>query len=234
MDRTWNFPSVNVPVLSKTTVPVLLRTSRTSDPRSGVLSLEDRPIPAKYARGTETTRAQGQEITRSIMALYTESATVHPKNRGITSVRITASPTTTGVYMAAKRLRTISVRDLRDEASSSSFFTREMALSPYSLVTRSLRRPSSLMKPAETSPPAESLRGVDSPVRADVSIQDSPSITVPSNGTESPGRISMMLPISTDSGETSRTRIPSTRRAILTRRAMVPRMASRDRETALF
>ena len=64
-----NFPSVMVPVLSMTAALILAITSITVPPLKRMPSLEALPMPAKKARGTEMTRAQGQEITRKVRAV---------------------------------------------------------------------------------------------------------------------------------------------------------------------
>ena len=52
------------------------------------------------------------------------------------------------------------------------------------------------------SSPALTFLGTDSPVKAAVSTNDSPSTTTPSRGTFSPGLITIILPTSTSSGST--------------------------------
>ena len=56
------------------------------------------------------------------------------------------------------------------------------------------------MQPLITPSPAATSLGIDSPVRAEVSILEFPSSTIPSRGIRSPGFITVMLPISTSSG----------------------------------
>ncbi len=66
---TENRPSVRVPVLSKATIWASDRVSRWLPPLTRTPSREARPMPAKKLRGTEITRAQGQEMTRKHRAL---------------------------------------------------------------------------------------------------------------------------------------------------------------------
>ena len=58
------------------------------------------------------------------------------------------------------------------------------------------------MQPARASAPGATSRGSDSPVRAAVFTEDTPSTTVPSRGIFSPGRTWMMSPGATSSGST--------------------------------
>ena len=66
---TENTPSVRVPVLSKAMEEMWDIFSNASSPLMRIPFLAEAPIAAKYVRGTESTRAQGQDITRSMAAL---------------------------------------------------------------------------------------------------------------------------------------------------------------------
>ena len=71
-----------------------------------------------------------------------------------------------------------------------------------SLVVRTFRVPLPLTQPLMISSPTTAFLGTDSPVRAAVSMRDSPSTTTPSRGILSPGFTTMMVPTSTSSGST--------------------------------
>ena len=64
------------------------------------------------------------------------------------------------------------------------------------------------MKPESTSSSTFTLLSTDSPVSADVSTIEEPSITIPSRGTLSPGLTTIMSPISTSSGSTTSISFP--------------------------
>ena len=64
------------------------------------------------------------------------------------------------------------------------------------------------MHPEITESPADTSRGIDSPVSADVSSSEVPSITTPSSGTLSPALIRIVEPIGTSSGDTVRISSP--------------------------
>ena len=66
---TWNSPLVMVPVLSITTAFTFFRASMATPPLKRMPFLEPAPMPEKKARGTLSTRAQGQLMTRKVMAV---------------------------------------------------------------------------------------------------------------------------------------------------------------------
>ena len=101
MSSTANTPFVSVPVLSKTTVSILDKTSIYPAPFMRIPSLDAPPIPPKKDRGTDTTSAQGHDTTRNTQALVSQifqtSQSPIPMNNGGTTARITAAITTAGV-----------------------------------------------------------------------------------------------------------------------------------------
>ena len=72
-------------------------------------------------------------------------------------------------------------------ACSTSSSILETVESEYFLVTHILITPLVFMQPLTALSPGVNSRGIDSPVRADVSITALPSITLPSKGIFSPG-----------------------------------------------
>ena len=60
-------------------------------------SREAPPMPPKKERGTEMTRAQGQETTRKLSARVMESVQEMAVNRGGRNASATAASTTAGV-----------------------------------------------------------------------------------------------------------------------------------------
>ena len=67
---TANSPWVSVPVLSNTTVPRLANVSIYPLPLMSIPLRDAAPMPPKNDSGTLMTKAQGQETTRNINALY--------------------------------------------------------------------------------------------------------------------------------------------------------------------
>ncbi len=93
-----NSPLVNVPVLSNTTVCMCARDSKYSAPLTSMPCLLAEPIPPKKPSGTDTTSAHGQETTRKISALYTQSWKLDPGiTRGGMTAKSSASAITRGV-----------------------------------------------------------------------------------------------------------------------------------------
>lgn len=74
--------------------------------------------------------------------------------------------------------------------------------SPYSFVTFTFNTPLRFIAPDNISSPLWISLGTDSPVNAEVSNEPSPSKTIPSKGTLSPGLITIISSISTSSGDT--------------------------------
>ena len=60
---TLKTPSVNVPVLSNTTISVLAKASKSLLPLMRTPLLEAPPIPGKKLKGIDKTNAQGQDTT---------------------------------------------------------------------------------------------------------------------------------------------------------------------------
>ena len=69
IDWMENTPSVRVPVLSSATVSSFFRRWIASSPFTRIPFFAKAPMDAKYVSGTESTRAQGHDITSSIAAL---------------------------------------------------------------------------------------------------------------------------------------------------------------------
>ena len=118
------------------------------------------------------TSAQGQEITKKVMARITHSRQTPAsdmliKSGGITAKR-TAPITTVGVYIRAKRVMKFSLFDL----FSAELSTRASILwtvdSENGLVTFILSTPPSFTQPLRASSPTPTSRGRDSPVSATV------------------------------------------------------------------
>ena len=76
--------------------------------------------------------------------------------------------------------------------------------------------PYRLLVPARTSSPMSTSAGTDSPVTADLSIEELPATTVPSRGTVSPGNMRTMFPTWMLSTSVETTSSPETRFALST------------------
>ena len=163
-------------------------------------------MPAKNDSGMLMTRAQGQEITRNVRALYIHVS--HPASAPNTNIltiggimaRATAAAHTAGVYTLANFDMKSSDFDFLELAFSTRSSIFDTVDSPNSFVVFIFRRPVMFMHPLIISSPSLTSLGRLSPVRALVLRLDRPSITTPSMGTFSPGRTIISLPISTSSG----------------------------------
>ena len=107
---------------------------------------------------------------------------------------------TVGVYIFANFVINFSVCAFFSVAFSTKSNILLTVDSPNSFVTSTSIRPFVLIEPLNISFSTEILRGMDSPVNADVSIKASPFITLPSKGTFSPGFITIISPIFTSFG----------------------------------
>ena len=96
--------------------------------------------------------------------------------------------------MRANFVMNFSVFDFLSRFFSTSSRILDAADCEKSLVTRILSTPFILINPDRSSTPSSALLGTDSPVSAEVSISEMPSMTVPSSGILSPGLIMMISP----------------------------------------
>ena len=171
-------------------------------------------MPPKKLSGTDITSAHGQDTIRNVRALYSQVAKLPPKNTGGMTASSTAAPTTIGVYTLAKRVMKDSLFDLWSAACSTSSSMRLAVDSPNSFSTFTRTAPLKLMHPEAMGSPSETPLGTLSPVRAFVSSEDLPSMTVPSKGTLSPDFTTMTSPTCTSSGRTVLSPSPVSRFAL--------------------
>ena len=122
---------------------------------------------------------------------------------GGTKANANAAYTTIGVYTRANLLINCSASALFAEA----FSTRSRILATvefsYALVTSTSSTALIFTQPLTICSPGLISRGILSPVIALVSKLEKPAFTIPSNGTRSPGLITMISPTCTSSGSTS-------------------------------
>ena len=145
----------------------------------------------------------------------------------------TAIPQTTGVYTRANRVMNRSGCALLSCASSTIAMMRLTEESLKGRVTLIFKRPLWFTQPASAALPTVHSRGMDSPVNAEVSTEELPSITSPSSGTRSPGRTRMISPTETVSALTVVTSSPFTRLAWSGRTLTSASMEAREEPTAL-
>lgn len=110
--------------------------------------------------------------------------------------------TTTGVYTLANLLIKFSDFDFLLLAFSTKSKILLTVDSVNFLLTLIFKDPSLFIHPLNTSSSILTFLGIDSPVKAIVFSEDSPSIIIPSNGIFSPGFTNMISPILTSFGST--------------------------------
>ena len=172
--------------------------------------LEPAPIPLKKAKGTLSTKAQGQLITRKVSAVYTHFCQSPVSREGITATA-TAAATTKGVYTRAKRVIKRSMVGL--EAAAFSTLSRILVTmdSASTFSTRILSIPLVFTQPETISSPKARFTGTGSPVTGEVSTRLSPSITTPSKGMRSPARTKRISPTCTSSAGITFTSSPTSK-----------------------
>ena len=163
---------------------------------------EAAPNPPKKLKGTDITRAQGQDTTKKLHARYTHTDQGCPSTKGGANASISASATTTGVYTLANLVIKFSAFAFLELAFSTSSRIFDTVESSNSFVTCTSKSPLRLIEPLTISSPSITSTGTLSPVRALVSRLELPFTTTPSSGTFSPGLTRMISPISTSSGST--------------------------------
>ena len=149
---TSKTPFVMVPVLSITTDLIFFSASISRPPLKRIPSLEAAPIPEKKASGTLITSAQGQLITRKVIAVLIQTAQSPVMREGTTAVS-TARATTIGVYMRANLVMNLSIFGLPAAAFSTESRMRVTIDSDSGFVTRIFNTPCSFMQPEMTSVP---------------------------------------------------------------------------------
>ena len=190
---TAKLPFVMVPVLSMMIALTFFRASMESPPLKSIPYLDAAPIPEKNASGTLITSAQGQLITRNVIAVVIHSLQFPVISDGTIAVS-TASITTIGVYTLANLVMNLSILGFPAAAFSTESRILVTIDSDSGFSTFIFRTPCWLMQPEMTFVPGAALTGTGSPVTGDVSKRLSPSTTIPSRGILSPGRTRSISP----------------------------------------
>ena len=161
------------------------------------------PSPAYKPNGIEMTKAQGQETTRNVRARYNQSLKTASSKINIgTIANNTAKATTVGVYIRANLVINLSIGAFLLAAFSINSKIFETVESTYGFVTLISRMFVKLTTPAKTSSFSRTSLGIDSPVKLDVSKEEIPFTTTPSNGIFSPTFTTIISSTLTSSGST--------------------------------
>ena len=190
---TAGLPLVMVPVLSSTTVSTPRRFSRASALLNSTPISAPRPVPTMMATGVARPSAHGQLMTSTATALVMASLTL-AVSASQTAKTTVATQMTTGTNTPATLSARRAMGALVALASSTSCTILARLVSAPTRVARKVKVPVRLMVAAFTVSPACFSTGMDSPVRALSSTELAPSSTMPSTGSDSPGRTRMTSP----------------------------------------
>ena len=200
---TTGLPWVRVPVLSSTTVWTVCRVSSASADLIRMPFSAPLPVPTMMATGVANPRAQGQEMTSTATPAVRAWVTSPPVAMSQTAAVTTAIAMTTGTNPPATLSASLAMGALEEAASSTRRIIWASVVSSPTRVARKVKEPDLLMEAAATLAPGSFSTGRLSPVRADSSTEEAPSVTTPSTGMRPPGRTTMRSPTATSSTGTS-------------------------------
>ena len=226
-------PRVSVPVLSKTTVFTLCRSSSAAALLMSTPTSAPRPVPTMIAVGVASPIAQGQAITSTATALVSAKSAAGAGPRSHQTTKVTAAMARTiGTKTAATRsaIRWIGARE--PWACSTSLMIRASVVSLPTRAARNTKPPVRFTVPAKTFDSVVFSTGRLSPVSMDSSTAEPPSMTTPSTGTRSPGRMRIRSPTSTSAVGTSTSCPSRSTRAVRGASATSRRIASDVRPRA--
>ena len=218
-------PSVSVPVLSNATTRIACATSSASASLMRMPCRAAIPVPAMIAVGVARPSAHGQAMTSTATALRMAASQLPPTRPQPSSVTA-AMPITTGTKTALTRSTRRWIGAFFAWADSTMRTMRESVDSAPIALVRTTSRPSLLTDPPVTALPTCLATGRLSPVISDSSTSLSPSITSPSTGTRSPGRMTTRSPSLTRPTGRSTSMPPCRTRAVSGRSALSARIAS--------
>jgi len=183
------------------------------------------PVPAMIAVGVARPSAQGQAITSTATALIS-ACSQSPLQASQPKKVSTAMPSTTGTKTALTRSTMRWIGALAAWADSTMRMMRASVVSAPIAPVRTCSTPSSLTEPPVTVSPTALATGRLSPVISDSLTWLRPSMTWPSTGTRSPGRITTMSPTATCSTGVEISAPSTSTRATVGRSAFSARIAS--------
>ncbi len=187
------FPSVRVPVLSKTIVSPLPRLSRASPFLNRIPFEAPTPVPTIIAVGVARPRAQGHEITSTAIPIDKANAKSFPAMSQIIIARI-AIPITIGTKYRDISSASFEIGAFELCASSTNVMILESVVSAPTFEASKMKDPVLLIDPAITVLPSSFSTGIDSPVKRDSSTEERPLVITPSTGIFSPGLIWIKSP----------------------------------------
>ena len=226
-------PTVRVPVLSNKTVSTRSSSSSAAALLTRIPRSAPRPVATMMAVGVARPSAHGQAMTRTATALVRAKrpAGSGPNTHQATKVRA-AIPSTIGTKTAATRSARRWIGAREPCASATSVTIRANAVSLPTRAARKMKLPVRLTVPAKTFDSGVFSTGRLSPVSIDSSIVEAPSVTTPSTGIRSPGRMRTKSPTRTSAVGTSTSAPARTTRAVRGARLTSRRIASEVRPRA--
>ena len=196
---TTGVPFVIVPVLSKTTVLIFPAVSKLWAVLNKIPFFAPFPFPTIIATGVANPKAQGQLITKTLIPRAKAKSTVCPTKIQITKV-IIAITITDGTKIPLTLSAIFAIGAFEEDASLTSWIILLIVVSFPTFVALHFKNPLWFKVPLLTLQPISFSTGRLSPVKADSSIVEEPSITIPSTGINSPGfttKISSIFTFST-------------------------------------
>ena len=204
MATSLGLPSVSVPVLSMSNVSTASNPCSASALLTSTPACAPRPVPTMIDIGVASPSAQGQAMISTAMALSSAWPT-----RGSGPTRLQVMKVTTAIRMTSgtnqPEMRSATAwMGARLRCASATILTMRASTVSLPTACASMTR---LPVPL-TVPPVSALAGClatgkGSPVSIDSSTDDWPSVTTPSTGTASPGRIRKRSPAITSVNGTS-------------------------------
>ena len=186
------------------------------------------PVPTMMATGVASPSAQGQEMTSTEMPMFRAKSNPAPSSSHTTMVTAEIA-ITVGTKTEATLSASLAMGALEEEASSTSRMIWARVVSSPTRVARNLRKPLLLTVAAITRSSTFFSTGMLSPVRADSSTEELPSMITPSTGMLCPGRITTMSPGTTSSTGISTSAPLRSTTALLGARSISLEMASEVR-----
>ena len=195
---TTGFPSVIVPVLSKTIVLIWCAVSNASPPFIRTPCSAPFPVPTIIAVGVASPNAQGHAITSTAINIVSANTGVSPAISHPRADNI-ARPITVGTKYADITSASLAIGALLPWASSTNFTICAKAVSLPTFVALYFINPVLFILAPITRLPTDFSTGMLSPVSIDSSIDVFPSTTSPSTGSFSPGLTTIISPQITSS-----------------------------------
>ena len=208
-------PSVSVPVLSRTTVSIRPAASSASPPRTRIPASAPRPVPTMIAVGVASPIAHGHAMITTPMNAVSARVSRGSGPSAYQATNVSAARTrTAGTNTSLMRSARCWIGALDPWARWTSSTIRARAVSRPTRVARMTNEPVVLSVAPMTSSPGRLVDGSGSPVSIDSSTAETPSTTMPSTGTRSPGRTRSRSPGTTSASSTSASTPSRIRRAV--------------------